>query len=80
MNKIDCINGLFFTFSNETLQNVGMAQARSATEMEAQIFQKAHSQEEYRNMITKIVMHMQSKFKNVFLVSIAINVVLYLFM
>lgn len=43
------------------MQNVGMP--KNASDMENQIFQKVSSQEEYRTMIGKIVMHMQSKLK-----------------
>lgn len=37
--------------------------ARNATDLENQLFQKAHSQEEYRSMVTKIIMHMQQSCK-----------------
>lgn len=51
---------VFFShISNEALQNVGIL--RNASEMENQVFQKVQSQEDYRAMIAKIVMHMQSK-------------------
>lgn len=54
------MNSLCFLFcSNEALQNVGMG--RNASEMENQVFQKVQTQEEYRAMVAKIVMHMQSK-------------------
>lgn len=46
-------------FSNEALQHVGIV--KNASEMENQVFQKVQTQEEYRNMIGKIVMHMHSK-------------------
>ncbi|XP_031618871.1 mediator of RNA polymerase II transcription subunit 15 [Contarinia nasturtii] len=44
---------------NEALQNVGIM--KSASEMENQVFQKASSHDEYRNMVAKIVLHMQSQ-------------------
>lgn len=34
---------------------------KNASEMENQVFQKVQTQEEYRNMIGKIVVHMHSK-------------------
>lgn len=34
---------------------------RNAIEMENQVFQKAQSAEDYRNLVTKFVLHMQSK-------------------
>lgn len=50
---------MVFVYSNEAMQNVGMPQ--SASEMENQVFQKSGSQDEYRNTVAKIVVHMQSK-------------------
>lgn len=34
---------------------------KSASEMENSIFQKVRSQDDYQNMITKLVMHMQGQ-------------------
>lgn len=50
---------LLSSFSNEALQSVGIM--KNASEMENQVFQKVQTQEEYRNMIGKIVVHMHSK-------------------
>lgn len=49
----------YFFVSTEALQNIGAP--RNAAEMENQIFQKAQTQEDYRNMVTKLVICMQSE-------------------
>lgn len=51
---------IILVFSNEAIQNVGMM--KSASEMENSVFQKVRSQDEYQNMVTKLLMHMQSKY------------------
>lgn len=51
---------IVFTSSNEAIQNVGMM--KSASEMENSVFQKVRSQDEYQNMVTKLLMHMQSEY------------------
>lgn len=45
------------------MQNIGVP--KSASEMESQVFQKSSSQEEYRNTVAKLVVHMQSKYMDI---------------
>lgn len=49
-----------FFYRNGALQSAGIV-TKNASEMENQVFQKSNTHEDYRNLIQKIVMHMQSK-------------------
>lgn len=46
--------------SNEVMQSVGIM--KNASEMENQIFSKSNTPEDYRQMVGKLIIHLQSKY------------------